>query len=104
MFDVPFLRNYCSQRFPTALKGENGEYVQRSQEDTKDRMEKVQEDMRNTLEKKIDSVEEKIALKVEEKIVVVEEKMEKKVEEKIEMIREELAGKFSLMSHESGRY
>ncbi|GFY24488.1 uncharacterized protein TNCV_1015361 [Trichonephila clavipes] len=61
-------------------------------------MEKGQEDLRNTLEKKIDSVEEKIALKVEEKIVVVEEKMEMKVEEKIETIREEVDGNFSLMS------
>ncbi|GFT17116.1 uncharacterized protein TNCV_4738411 [Trichonephila clavipes] len=61
-------------------------------------MEKGQEDLRNNLEKKIDSVEEKIALKVEEKIVVVEEKMEKKVEEKIETMREEVAGNFSLMS------
>ncbi|GFX51122.1 uncharacterized protein TNCV_2734731 [Trichonephila clavipes] len=74
------------------------ENMQRSQEETKERMEKGQVDLRNTLEKKIDSVEKKIALKVEEKIVVVEEKMEKKVEEKIEMIREELAGNFSLMS------
>ncbi|GFX60152.1 uncharacterized protein TNCV_4533131 [Trichonephila clavipes] len=61
-------------------------------------MKKGQEELRNTLEKKIDSVEEKIALKVEEKIAVVEEKMEKKVEEKIETIRE-VAGNFSLMSH-----
>ncbi|GFU77777.1 uncharacterized protein TNCV_1137851 [Trichonephila clavipes] len=77
---------------------ERMENRQRSQEETKERMEKGQEDLRNTLEKKIDSVKEKIALKVEEKIVVVEEKMEKKVEEKIETIREELAGNFSLMS------
>ncbi|GFS97536.1 uncharacterized protein TNCV_4263051 [Trichonephila clavipes] len=46
-------------------------------------MQKGQEELRNTLEKKIDSVEEKIALKVEEKIAVVEEKIEKKVGEEI---------------------
>ncbi|GFY22570.1 uncharacterized protein TNCV_2178311 [Trichonephila clavipes] len=77
---------------------ERMENMQRSQEETKERMEKGQEDLRNTLEKKIDSAEEKIALKVDEKIVVVEEKMEKKVEEKIETIREEVAGNFSLIS------
>ncbi|GFY15558.1 hypothetical protein TNCV_1282061 [Trichonephila clavipes] len=76
---------------------ERMENTQRCQEEIKERMEKGQEDLRNTFEKKIDSVEKKIALKVEEKIVVVEEKMEKKVEEKKETIRE-VDGNFSLMS------
>ncbi|GFX69697.1 hypothetical protein TNCV_1770651 [Trichonephila clavipes] len=73
---------------------------------------KCQEDLRNTLKKKIDSVEEKMALKVEEKIAVVEEKdavveemKEKKVQQVEERIREqveekyeEVAGNFSLIS------
>ncbi|GFV89716.1 uncharacterized protein TNCV_827081 [Trichonephila clavipes] len=67
-------------------------------------VQKCQEDLRNTLEKKIDSVEEKIALKVEEKITIVEEKItivEKKVavvEEKIEKKRVEDLEKKLLVS------
>ncbi|GFT08309.1 uncharacterized protein TNCV_1439081 [Trichonephila clavipes] len=64
---------------------EKMENMQKSQEETKNelknRMEKnlenvhkCQEDLRNTLEK-IDSMEEKIALKVEEKVAIVEEKV-----------------------------
>ncbi|GFX51233.1 uncharacterized protein TNCV_2735841 [Trichonephila clavipes] len=42
-------------------------------------VQKCQEHLRNTLEKKIDSVEEKIALTVEEKYAVVEQKVEPEI-------------------------
>ncbi|GFT40377.1 uncharacterized protein TNCV_3115551 [Trichonephila clavipes] len=51
-------------------------------------MQKDQEELRNTLEKKIDSVEEKITFKVEEKIAVVNEKIEKKKELKSKLKKE----------------
>ncbi|GFU12529.1 uncharacterized protein TNCV_4244621 [Trichonephila clavipes] len=57
-----------------------------------------QEELKDSLEEKINSVEGRIAGKMKEKIAVVEEKMEKKEEEIIETIREELTGNFTLVS------
>ncbi|GFX98617.1 hypothetical protein TNCV_1501951 [Trichonephila clavipes] len=70
-------------------------------------VQKCQEDLKISLEKKIDSVEEKINTledrivgKMEEEIALVEDKMEKKVEGRIERFREEewLRGNFNLVS------
>ncbi|GFY23058.1 hypothetical protein TNCV_3762981 [Trichonephila clavipes] len=68
-------------------------------------MNKDQEELRDTLEKKIDNVEKRIAFKMEEQIAVVAEKIEKKVREEIGRIKEliegrieEVAGNFNLVS------
>ncbi|GFU98813.1 uncharacterized protein TNCV_2308371 [Trichonephila clavipes] len=83
------------------IKNELKERIEKGQQE----MQIGQEELRSTLEKKIDSVEEKIALKVEEKIAVVEEKIEKKVGEEIGRIKaqveeriEGVAENFSLIS------
>ncbi|GFV84502.1 uncharacterized protein TNCV_2481161 [Trichonephila clavipes] len=79
------------------VKNELKEKMEKGQEEATERMkkgqqemQKGQEELRNTLEKKIDSMEEKITLKVEEKIAVINEKIEKKVGEEIERIKEQV--------------
>ncbi|GFU72139.1 hypothetical protein TNCV_3049991 [Trichonephila clavipes] len=68
----------------------------RDKEAVKEGMQKCQEDLKNSLEKKIDSVEEKIN-SVEEKIAVVEEKIER-IQEQVDERIEALNGNFSLIS------
>ncbi|GFS58382.1 uncharacterized protein TNCV_2475291 [Trichonephila clavipes] len=68
-----------TQRSQEETKNELKEIMENMQRNQKERMEQGQEDLRNTLEQKIDSVEEKIVLKVDEKIVVRVENLEKKL-------------------------
>ncbi|GFW08390.1 uncharacterized protein TNCV_1657041 [Trichonephila clavipes] len=60
----------------------------------KERMQKVQEELRDKLEKKMDNVEERIAIKKKEKIAAVEENIEKKIEEEIKRIKEQVEEKY----------
>ncbi|GFU29436.1 hypothetical protein TNCV_418731 [Trichonephila clavipes] len=65
-------------------------------------VQKCQEELKNSLEKKINSVEGRTAGKMKEEITVVEEKMEKEIEKIKEQVEERIEGvaeNFSLISH-----
>ncbi|GFU50484.1 uncharacterized protein TNCV_2042841, partial [Trichonephila clavipes] len=84
------------------------DHMQRNQEETKQEMQKglenvqkCQEELKNSLEEKINSMDDRIAGKLKEEITVVEEKMGKEIEKIKEQVEDRIEGvaeNFSLIS------